>query len=316
MRGSVKVIGLGILVVAAAIALRVSDKHSSMPSAVTASTQPHGGKSEFVPQSSPPAPSGPSASPTSISDRQAETTDDPPGCLTPEQVETHPLVLAELETLESVMSIGNQFDAYRQLGVVELESLAIQGDSAAMVMLGDKAVEQALGPPSRTTSFSSGAINSLLTVQNTRSKPLSAAEVSALEAARDWYYDAALHGRLGALAQYGLVRHVLEGNAVDLGWMPAAEYDQLSQGQQSSVRPATIYERVGHMARPGVTELFGGQLISRPTDLQRPIVDRLAQEFVRDRAARGFPDFEPLRAAISDREEILRLVCPSLRDDL
>ena len=316
MRGSVKVIGSGILVVAAIVALQFSDEKTSTPSTATTAKGPSASSAEIVPQSSPLAPSRPSASPSSTSDRQADTTDDPPGCLTPEQVETHPLVLADLESLDSVASIGNQFDAYRQLGVLELESLAIQGDSAAMVMLGDKAVEQALGPPSHTTSFTSGAVSSLLTVQNTRSEPLSATEVSALETARGWYYDAALHGRVAALAQFGLVRHILEGNAVDLGWMPAAEYAQLSQGQQSSVRPAPIYVHVGHMARPGVTEMFGGQVFSRPSDLQQPIVDRLTQEFLQDRAARGFPEFEPLRATITDREQILGLVCPSLRDGL
>ena len=316
MRGSVKVIGAGILVVAAIVALQFSDEKTSTPSTATTAKGPSASSAEIVPQSSPPAPSRPSASPSSTSDRQADTTDDPPGCLTPEQLETHPLVLADIATLESVTSTGNQFGAYRQLRVVELEALAIQGDSAAMVVLGDKVVERVLGPWTRTPSFGLGAIPSLQTALNTDSEPLTVAEVSALETARGWYYDAALHGRVAALAQFGLVRHVLEGNAVDLGWMPAAEYAQLSQGQRSSVYPARIYEHVGHMARPGITEMFGGQVFSRPTDLQQPIVDRLTQEFLRDREARGFQNFEPLRAAISDREQILKLVCPSLRDDL
>ncbi|MEM9209084.1 MAG: hypothetical protein AAGA61_07550 [Pseudomonadota bacterium] len=241
---------------------------------------------------------------------------DPPDCLRPDQLQAHPWVVADFASYESVSSTGHQFEAYRQLSESELESLAVQNDSAAMVMLGDKAVEQTIGSSSQIDTFGLRSIISLQSAKNTRSEPVSPDQQAALESARDWYYEAALHGRIGALWQVGLIREMLEGSAVDLGWVSREEYAQLSRFEQSEVSPTRIYERLSRLARPGVADLFGGQLPTELSERQRQIIERLAEDFRQDRTSRGFAEFPPIQPAITDMQHLRDLICPSMRDQL
>lgn len=133
---------------------------------------------------------------------------DQPGCLTERQFEELPELMQEAERMEAISASGTALTAYENLGEDSLQSFANQGDSAAMVVLGAMQVMRAI-------DWLSG--KNLIDDVNIGTDELSGTASLALNEAAYWFYEAASHGRVMALQQYGQVKGRLFGGPVGVG---------------------------------------------------------------------------------------------------
>lgn len=237
------------------------------------------------------------------------------GCLSPEQLETHPMFAAEAKRFDSLSANGPAIASYRGLSIADLKSLAIQGDSAAMVVLG------AIYTMKARNLSDDNAVPYLLyedtSLHNYAFKyPLEPDVVKHYEDARDWYYRAALHGRLLALYFVGDAAGQIEGGPVGLGWIKKEDYDDLSSRERSAIQPANVYNVLAYELAPQLREgLLGSfsEIIPR-SDRQSAITDSLKNKFDRDREAAKLP--KPIIAHVSSpsMEELRSMICASYFD--
>ncbi len=216
-----------------------------------------------------------------------------------------------------VSIMGEAMGRYRGLSQDYLESLAAQGDSGAMGVLGAMAELEAFGE-------SPGGAVGMLTLEDMPHytwyprQPLDESVREHLQSAADWYYAAALHGRLLALSKVGEMRGYLEGGAVGLGWISKEDLDALPMRERNAMLPANVFQRLAFVIAPNlgegpIGELFAGVAFESP--LQQPILESLQEEFEADRVAAGLP---PIVVPSSDAppvKELLDLVCESYVPD-
>lgn len=77
--------------------------------------------------------------------------DEAADCLSPAELDADPVLAAEYARLDAVITSGPTIASYRGLSASQLHGLAVQGDSAAMAVLGAVAVMRAaaLSPKTR-----------------------------------------------------------------------------------------------------------------------------------------------------------------------
>lgn len=181
---------------------------------------------------------------------------DEPGCLSVRAFEEHPLVQEDVNRMHTVTAGGPDIDAYRGIDAVSLGSYAEQGDSAAMAVVGARSVLRAFGmSPSRAIEWLNGELLIPELLQD--GDPLAADAALKLNDAAYWFYQAALHGRVFALQQYGTVRGRLFGGAVGLGWISAEDFRKLDAPARSLLLPGNVYQRAAFDLVP---QLQGGAL--------------------------------------------------------
>ena len=236
---------------------------------------------------------------------------DEPTCLTAEQLEYHPLVAEDAYRYDAVGITGPTIGSYRGLSTVELRDLAEQGDSAAMAVLGAAELMQARGLPV------SKAVPHLMLEEFTRTanmlrRPISPESRAHLDQAREWFYKAALHGRVMALYKVGESLEYTTGGPVDLGWITKDEYDALTSYEKNSLLPSNLYNALAFEIAPelgegAVGEILGGIL---PRSVrQEELLDEFANRFFEDIDAAGLSPISVPDAVSPSFEEMKSLLC-------
>lgn len=233
-------------------------------------------------------------------------------CLSPGQIESHPMFNADYRRLDAVAISGPTIGSYRGLSSTELRNLATQRDSAAMAVLGaisllrtrniaeDKAVPYLLGEDAALYTYTSNG-------------QLEPEAIEHLEEAYRWFYEAALHGRLLALPFAGEAIGALEGGAVGMGWIEKDEYDALRGFSKSAFMPMTVYNALAFEIAPQLREGPSGMIYEMipSNDRQKTIVAALAEEFEKDREEANLPPIEIAESTAPPLEDIRSMLCES-----
>jgi hypothetical protein len=237
---------------------------------------------------------------------------DQPGCLTERQFEELPELMQEAERMEAISASGTALTAYENLGEDSLQSFANQGDSAAMVVLGAMQVMRAYKiDDSRAIDWLSG--KNLIDDVNIGTDELSGTASLALNEAAYWFYEAASHGRVMALQQYGQVKGRLFGGPVGLGWVSQAEYDALTLGEKNSLIPNNLYGQVAYDVVPAIRSVFSD--LSPVSSKQVEIREKLRVEFDRNLDDRGLPRIQIAAAAMTSMEYLFERICDSVKHE-
>jgi hypothetical protein len=242
---------------------------------------------------------------------------DQPGCLTERQFEELPELMQEAERMEAISASGTALTAYENLGEDSLQSFANQGDSAAMVVLGAMQVMRAYEiDDSRAIDWLSG--KNLIDDVNIGTDELSGTASLALNEAAYWFYEAASHGRVMALQQYGQVKGRLFGGPVGLGWVSQTEYDALTLGEKNSLIPNNLYGQVAYDVVPAIREGAIGSLLSDLSPVsskQVEIREKLRVEFDRNLDDRGLPRIQIAAAATTTMKDLFDRICDSVKHE-
>ena len=236
-------------------------------------------------------------------------------CLSPEQLESHPLFYAEAQRIDAVAVTGPTIQSYRGISPEVLENLAAQGDSAAMAVLGavsllkarnitaDKAVPFLLLEDTSVYSYTS-------------THPLDEQAIEHLHEAYRWFYQAALHGRVLALPYAGHAKGILQEGAVGMGWIEQGEFDSLKGMAKSAYEPMTVYNALAFELAPELRDgPFGIIYDMIPTnDWQKTILPKLAEKFERDRLEAKLPPIEIPESTAPSWEDMRSMVCESYLD--
>lgn len=236
-------------------------------------------------------------------------------CLSPEQLETHPAFAKELERLDPVMTNGPAMDSYRYLGRKALLDLADQGDSGAMAVLGAMDLLRFRGlDEARAVAYL--RYEDIGLRNRAAQQSPSAAALDDLQTAQDWFYQAALHGRLYALTEMAWLYSWRQQGPVELGWISAKDYDTLDNSGLTAIDPVNVYNDVVHRLAPNLEDGPIGQLLGdmrdafvRPSARQAAIVDELANQFERDRRVAGLPPVVVPEYRGPALEELQALLC-------
>lgn len=242
---------------------------------------------------------------------------DQAACLTLKQFEEVPGLVQDAARMESVAASGAVLDAFRGLDDAALQSYAEQGDSAAMLVMGANAVMRAFG---KNQSLAIEWLNhreriSDLDLGNSELTP---AASLALNDAAYWFYEAASHGRLLALQNYGQVRGRLFGGPVGLGWVGQEEYDALSAGEKTSLVPANLYAQLAYDIAPALREGALGDLTRMvpESSIQQDVRRNLATEFAETLAASGLPPISVAPTATLDVDVLFDQLCESDKEEV
>lgn len=238
---------------------------------------------------------------------------DKPGCLTFSQLESLPALLQDAQRMESVSSSGPALDSYASFDGATLQGFVDQGDSAAMVIMGARAVMRAYAT---NESMALEWLNARHQIHDllVPGSQLSPTAGLALNDAAYWFYEAALHGRLFALEQHGVIRSRLFGGPVGLGWIGQEDYDALDVTERGWLHPANVYQEVAYDLAPQLKEGILGSLSYRipESDLLRDIRRRLVADFNQSLLDSDLPAIS-LPATASGAAEILNQVCDSVK---
>ncbi len=238
-------------------------------------------------------------------------------CLTLEQLQHHPMFAPEQARMEAISINGPTIASYRGLASDELEVLVAQGDSAAMAVLGAMALMNARGQsPDDAVPYLLLEDADLRNYQMPdRNDP---DVVEQLEAARSWFYQAALHGRLRALQEVGDIRWQLEGGAVELGWVEAETYNALGARERSTFLPINVYNLTAYEIAPQLRDGPAGllyQLMPRDPSLA-PVISGLAEQFEQDRIDAGLPPIRVPQTTLPSPKEWIKPLCAEYRENL
>lgn len=239
-------------------------------------------------------------------------------CLTLEQLETHPVVTQDGYRYEAVVDSGPVIAAYRGLSEQELQRLATQGDSAAMAVLGAMSVMRARDwPVEKAVSYLMLEDPDLLSFTFTR--PFSPEFINHMAQARQWFYKAALHGRVMVLWRVGDSLTFEQGGPVELGWITKEEYDGLSNQEKSALHPSNVYNVLALEVAPGIQSGPQGEILAElmpRSEQQLAVVDQLAEKFQRDLRDSGLPPIVVPESNMPSFDDLLLLLCESERDRL
>ncbi|MDJ0759959.1 MAG: hypothetical protein QNJ19_11205 [Woeseiaceae bacterium] len=166
---------------------------------------------------------------------------------------SHPWFMAEMARLEPLAPEGPGMAVYRGLSESDLESLAAQKDSGAMIILGRRAELRAEGKPEDDAVGQLDGQNST-TRSWSNSKNLEEDVRAALVEAEHWYYQAVLHGRLFAMFHVGILRERLNGGPVEQGWIDADSFAGMDSEQRLDYWPAMVYQAAATALAPEVAQ--------------------------------------------------------------
>lgn len=242
----------------------------------------------------------------------SESASETENCLSESMLETHPVMMDELERLDPYVVNSGSISDYRNLAESELRHLIAQGDSGAMAVLGAMHVMRARGlPDSDAVPYLLLEEPSLLSYQY--KLPHTEEQRRHYQFAADWFYKAALHGRLLALINVGDQLVTLGKTPVDLGWISTEDYDQLTRAQKSTFNAANVYQAVAFTIAPQVEvgffeEIglgFASVFAKRFADIAEPI----ATQFRSDRAELGLDPLIIPASTLPSYSELTELLC-------
>ena len=125
-----------------------------------------------------------------------------------------------------------------------------------------------------------------------------------LDEAADWFYRAALHGRVYALQGYGNAVGWREGlleAPVSLGWVDEAVWEDMTTKQRQILwNPPNVYAEAVYDLAPELTTGISGvayEILLAKTDETQAVRDRIVRRFLADQQKAGLP---PLEIPLSD----------------
>ncbi len=233
------------------------------------------------------------------------------GCLSFAQLESDPILAEEYARIDLLATSGPTIESYRGLPSAQLGNLAIQGDSAAMAVLGAISVMRAMSLPEENA-----VAYLLLEVPGVQSfefeQPLEPETAKHLEEASDWFYEAAVHGRLLALQNAGEIIAVAAGTPIELGWIQQDEYETLEGYEQHALDPTNVYGALAFEIAPELRSGPLGTMIAELTpggERQQLVLNELAWRFNQDREAAGLPPIEIPESTAPSMEELESMLC-------
>ena len=245
-----------------------------------------------------------------------------PDCYSEAQIEMHPSILREIEYVDQVNIYAGYSMGYKGNSVDVLESLAEQGDSAAMAVLGahylllahdldpDGAAEY-LDMNSRLerTHPESEAHGRLVFPQK---QDYTDEQLALLEKASYWFFESAVHGRYLALEAVGNISTRVVGNAVDHGWISETEYESLESRDRNNLFASNVYRFAGQMLLPADKDgVFIGllQAFGVPSGPATEIATRIAASVTDAQQERGIVPVYVDISNILSYEELFELLC-------
>lgn len=247
-------------------------------------------------------------------------------CVRAKDVEMLLLSSSEPQRIQNLMSYGEWFNDYAGVDEATLESLADQLDTKAMIVLGTQAEFRAIG---RDPALAVEKLNGSAVRENVQNNAFDAwlrdreridAHRKDVEAARDWYYQAALLGDLGALPFLGDVQLALEETPVSLGWISQEDFDQLPRQAQNPNEVRGAYGVAATRIAPNAGTGYAGLLqgIYEISLTHKPFADALAEQYKRDRADLGLPPLEvpPAEISLDELRDLAARLCPGEEDFL
>jgi len=243
--------------------------------------------------------------------REFDIDDDAATCLSFAQLESDPVLAAEYARFDTLVTSGPAIESYRGLSATQLAGLANQGDSAAMAVLGAISAMRAMNlPEEQAVAYLLLEGPSLQSFEF--QQPLEPEAAKHLEEASDWFYKAAVHGRLLALQNAGEIIAIVGGTPSELGWIPQDEYENMEGFEKHALDPANVY---GALAFEIAPELGGGPLgtmlaeLTPGGDRQQLLLHELAWRFSQDRDAAGLPPIEIPESTAPSMEEFESRLC-------
>ncbi|MEM7431551.1 MAG: hypothetical protein AAF351_06390 [Pseudomonadota bacterium] len=236
-------------------------------------------------------------------------------CLTPSQLEMHPLLVEDMTRLDPITFSGPAVEAFRYLSAEEVAGLADQGDSAAMVVMGAIHVMRANGfEESRAVSFL--LYEDMELHQNAWNGVESQEIHNDLREAEQWFYRSAMNGRLMALQLVGQMKRRLVGGPVELGWIEQDEYDALELGEKNSLFPINVYSALSYTIAPELRSGPTGILYGLVPKGERMtgLLHKLAAQFDTDRERAGLPPIVVIESKVPELTELFEMVCEEYRD--
>jgi|GEM_PF-6765927 len=235
-------------------------------------------------------------------------------CISLDDIDSHPVFAQDHARFDSFMAQGPAIDAFRGLSPGDVDAMARQGDTAALVVAGAMA-------EMRAANVDEGLAVSYLNfdARVERPKPpLNEHESRELERAAALYYEAALRGRFGALWRFADALDRLRGGAVGLDWISEAEFENLDSRSQVSLDPVLVFsmvaERLGAELLQGPHGVLHDKLYDSPTsERQAEVVSRLLDEFETARRRRGYPRPVVEPPYLSDPDAILDMLCDDVK---
>ena len=241
---------------------------------------------------------------------------DEPACLTLTEFAQRPEVIQDLARMDQVSVSGTPMSAYESLGEDTIQGFADQGDAAAMAAIGAIHVMRAYGLDETLALRWLNNEQAISDLDLGNSQLSSAASLSLNEAAY-WFYEAAIHGRILALQNYGQVRGRLFGGPVGLGWVDQEAYDSLDESEKASLMPANLYAQLAYDIAPALRDGAPGVLSGRIPEsaMQQSIRDELVSDFQQALADRGLSSVEVSGVASPDVEDLISQLCSFETDE-
>ena len=144
--------------------------------------------------------------------------------------------------------------------------------------------------------------------------PLAPEVVQHLEEASDWFYKAALHGRLLALENAGEAIAIVADTPMALGWIEADDYESLEVYQRYALDPKSVYHALAFELAPQLRSGPFGAINAELTqggERQQVILEELAQRFQTDRQAAGLPPITVPESKAMSTEALAAMLCKS-----
>ena len=139
--------------------------------------------------------------------------------------------------------------------------------------------------------------------------------VARMREAREWFYRAALNGRLYALLLVGEADFLLGQGPVEQGWIDASEFRELGDNTRRNMLPQRVYLAAIPYIAPELDSGLTEGLVATPEPrVVQVIAATLAERYDRDRAAAGLPPLEIEHSEVSDLEAYEARICEPYRE--
>ena len=234
------------------------------------------------------------------------------GCIDEANIESHPLILQEAERIAPYATMTPGMAAYRDLSETDLNKLIDQGDSAAMAVMAAIEKMRAWGADEqKAIPYLTGEAGSFVQI-----RPIPADQDDHYKRAAIWYYEAALHGRVLALIDAGNTLEMARQTPVELGWVTADEYADLSDREKTLMKPTHVYHALAHTIAPELRVIMGTETSQSATLAKAhpnlkfaQVVRTMYREFERTRMARGLPEISVPESHLPPIHELQVLLC-------
>ncbi len=232
-------------------------------------------------------------------------------CLTVEEAMEDPRVLQDLHNYYSIAPSGPDIEAFRGVSKEAVRSFVVQNDAAAMVVLGAMADLRARGLDENLAvallSYEKAGLNSF-----SGNKSWRESHGKELDEAAHWYYQAALHGRIFALQNFGSMLLAKQESPIDRGWITQQEHDSLSKADQARISPINIYSYVVYDLLPNLKYGIFGDSFSTYTpksEIELRLREQVVNQFLADQRAANLPPVHLAEPATRHIDDLENLIC-------